>query len=52
MVAIAGLGNMGMAMLRRLTGLGLAPSAWDLDPAKRTASPRCRRGGGGKFGAA
>jgi len=38
MVAIVGLGNMGMAMLRRLTGLGIAASAWDLDPAKRAAA--------------
>ncbi|MBR0679229.1 NAD(P)-dependent oxidoreductase [Roseomonas eburnea] len=38
MVAVIGLGNMGMAMLRRLRELGVAVSAWDLDPAKRAAA--------------
>jgi acyl-CoA reductase-like NAD-dependent aldehyde dehydrogenase len=45
MVAIVGLGNMGMAMLRRLAGLGRAPSAWDLDPAKRAAAAAAVRAG-------
>lgn len=35
MVAVIGLGNMGMAMLRRLLEKGHQPRAWDLDPAKR-----------------
>ena len=35
MVAVIGLGNMGMAMARRLCALGVSPRAWDLDPAKR-----------------
>lgn len=35
MVAVVGLGNMGMAMLGRLLGQGVAASAWDLDGAKR-----------------
>lgn len=38
MVAIVGLGNMGMAMVRRMTGQGVAPRAWDLDAAKRAAA--------------
>lgn len=38
MVAVIGLGNMGMAMLGRLRGLGRTPLGWDLDPAKRTAA--------------
>jgi 3-hydroxyisobutyrate dehydrogenase len=38
MVAVVGLGNMGMAMAGRLIGQGLAPRAWDLDPAKRAAA--------------
>lgn len=38
MVAIVGLGNMGMAMLTRLRGQGVAVSAWDLDGAKRAAA--------------
>lgn len=38
MVAVVGLGNMGMAMVTRLRGLGVAPQAWDLDPAKRAAA--------------
>lgn len=38
MVAVIGLGNMGMGMLGRLRGLGVAASAWDLDPAKRAAA--------------
>lgn len=35
MLAVIGLGNMGMAMVTRLCGLGVAPQAWDLDAAKR-----------------
>ena len=38
MVAVIGLGNMGMAMARRLCGLGVRPRAWDLDPAKRAVA--------------
>lgn len=38
MVAVIGLGNMGMAMLKRLLVKGHKPSAWDLDPAKRDAA--------------
>jgi 3-hydroxyisobutyrate dehydrogenase len=38
MVAVVGLGNVGMAMLGRLRGLGVVPLAWDLDPAKRAAA--------------
>ncbi len=34
-VAVVGLGNMGMAMLRRLRAQGIAPRAWDLDAGKR-----------------
>jgi 3-hydroxyisobutyrate dehydrogenase len=42
MVAVIGLGNMGMAMLRRLLETGHQPSAWDLDPAKREVA--CQAG--------
>lgn len=35
MVAVIGLGNMGMAMLKRLLAMGQQPRAWDLDPIKR-----------------
>jgi len=35
MVAVIGLGNMGMAMLKRLLAMGHQPRAWDLDPTKR-----------------
>jgi len=35
MVAVVGLGNMGMAMVRRLVASGVVPLGWDLDPAKR-----------------
>lgn len=38
MVAAIGLGNMGMAMLKRLLETGHQPRAWDLDPAKRAAA--------------
>ncbi|MFN7258117.1 MAG: NAD(P)-dependent oxidoreductase [Acetobacteraceae bacterium] len=38
MVAVIGLGNMGMAMLTRLLATGHQPRAWDLDPAKRVAA--------------
>lgn len=38
MVAVVGLGNMGLAMVRRLASLGQAPRVWDLDPAKREAA--------------
>lgn len=38
MVAVIGLGNMGMAMLKRLIATGHQPRAWDLDPAKRDAA--------------
>ncbi|MCA3360344.1 MAG: NAD(P)-dependent oxidoreductase [Roseomonas sp.] len=38
MVAVIGLGNMGMAMLGRLLATGHQPRAWDLDPAKRDAA--------------
>lgn len=38
MVAVVGLGNMGMAMVARLRDLGLVPRAWDLDGAKRAAA--------------
>ncbi|WP_137124329.1 NAD(P)-dependent oxidoreductase [Roseomonas sp. HF4] len=38
MVAVVGLGNMGMAMVTRLVGLGLSPGAWDLDAGKRAAA--------------
>uniref|UniRef100_UPI0018DF8C8D NAD(P)-binding domain-containing protein n=1 Tax=Roseomonas rosulenta TaxID=2748667 RepID=UPI0018DF8C8D len=38
MVAVIGLGNMGMAMLGRLVGQGVRPRAFDLDPAKRAAA--------------
>lgn len=37
MVAVVGLGNMGMAMVARLRDLGVVPRAWDLDAAKRVA---------------
>ena len=38
MVAVIGLGNMGMAMARRLCAVGVPPRAWDLDPAKRATA--------------
>jgi 3-hydroxyisobutyrate dehydrogenase len=38
MVAVIGLGNMGMAMLGRLVGQGAPPRAFDIDPAKRAAA--------------
>ncbi|HWT07540.1 MAG TPA: NAD(P)-dependent oxidoreductase [Roseomonas sp.] len=38
MVAVIGLGNMGMAMLTHLRALGDVPRGWDLDPAKRAAA--------------
>jgi 3-hydroxyisobutyrate dehydrogenase len=38
MVAVIGLGNMGMAMLKRLLATGHQPRAWDLDLAKRAAA--------------
>ena len=38
MIAIIGLGNMGMAMLSRLAHLGAPVIGWDLDPAKRAAA--------------
>ena len=38
MVAVIGLGNMGMAMVKRLLATGHRPSAWDLDSAKRDAA--------------
>jgi 3-hydroxyisobutyrate dehydrogenase len=38
MVAVIGLGNMGMAMLGRLVGPGAPPRAFDLDAAKRAAA--------------
>lgn len=38
MVAVIGLGNMGMAMLKRLIASGHRPRGWDLDPAKREAA--------------
>jgi len=38
MVAVVGLGNMGLAMVRRLASLGQAPRVWDLDAAKREAA--------------
>ncbi|MCA3419922.1 MAG: NAD(P)-dependent oxidoreductase [Roseomonas sp.] len=38
MVAVIGLGNMGMAMLKRLLAIGHEIRAWDLDPAKRAAA--------------
>jgi 3-hydroxyisobutyrate dehydrogenase len=38
MVALIGLGNMGMAMAGRLLAGGVVPRAWDLDPAKRAAA--------------
>jgi 3-hydroxyisobutyrate dehydrogenase len=38
MVAVIGLGNMGMAMLKRLLAMGHEIRAWDLDPAKRAAA--------------
>lgn len=38
MVAVIGLGNMGMAMLTHLRALGEVPRGWDLDPAKRAAA--------------
>ena len=38
MVAVIGLGNMGMAMLKRLLEKGHQPRAWDLDPGKRAAA--------------
>ena len=47
MVAVIGLGNMGMAMLRRLIATGHQPRAWDLDPAKRDAA----RDAGAEIGA-
>jgi len=37
-VAVIGLGNMGMAMLKRLLEAGHKPIAWDLDPRKRDAA--------------
>ncbi len=42
MVAVIGLGNMGMAMLKRLLETGHKPSAWDLDPAKRDAAHQAK----------
>ena len=47
MVAVIGLGNMGMAMLKRLIATGHRPRAWDLDPAKRDAA----RDAGAEIGA-
>ena len=38
MITVIGLGNMGMAMLKRLLATGHQPRAWDLDPAKRAAA--------------
>jgi len=38
MVAVIGLGNIGMAMLKRLIASGHRPRGWDLDPAKREAA--------------
>jgi 3-hydroxyisobutyrate dehydrogenase len=38
MVAVVGLGNMGMAMMTRLIDRGLRPRAWDLDAGKRGAA--------------
>ncbi|MEO3470857.1 NAD(P)-dependent oxidoreductase [Roseomonas sp. CAU 1739] len=38
MVAVIGLGNMGLAMVRCLSGAGSPPKGWDLDPAKRAAA--------------
>lgn len=35
MVAVIGLGNMGLAMVQRLVGQGTTPLGWDLDPDKR-----------------
>ncbi len=38
MVAVIGLGNMGMAMVTRLCAVATPPRGWDLDPAKRAAA--------------
>jgi 3-hydroxyisobutyrate dehydrogenase len=38
MVAVIGLGNMGLAMVTRLCAVGRAPQGWDLDPDKRAAA--------------
>lgn len=38
MVAVVGLGNMGLAMVRRLAALGEKPRVWDLEPARREAA--------------
>lgn len=38
MVAVVGLGNMGMAMLSHLQAEGVVATAWDLDSAKRDAA--------------
>ncbi len=38
MVAVVGLGNMGLAMLRRLVSQGRTPRAWDLDAERRAAA--------------
>lgn len=38
MVAVVGLGNMGMAMLSHLRAEGIVATAWDLDGAKRDAA--------------
>jgi len=46
-VAVIGLGNMGMAMLKRLIATSHQPRAWDLDPAKRDAA----RNAGAEIGA-
>ncbi len=35
MVAVIGLGNMGLAMVKRLVACNLTPRGWDIDPAKR-----------------
>jgi 3-hydroxyisobutyrate dehydrogenase len=38
MVAVVGLGNMGLAMLRRLVAVGRTPRAWDLEEERRAAA--------------
>ncbi|MBP0463239.1 NAD(P)-dependent oxidoreductase [Roseomonas sp. PWR1] len=38
MVAVVGLGNMGLAMLRRLVAAGRTPRAWDLEEERRAAA--------------